>query len=467
MEFIDREKELAALEKAWQGDEAQLLVIFGKRRVGKTELIKQFIKSRPHVYFLGQRVNDIDNRRWLADLAAAHFKDEFLKTSGFADWRAFFQYGRERIRTRTVIAIDEFPYLAESEKGLPSIFQAGWDEYLRETPVYLILCGSSIAMMESEVLAERSPLFGRRTGQIQLTPFRFAEARKFFPRASFDRCLEFYALAGGNPSYLKLLDPSRSVLDNIISQVFPPETFLAREVEFLLREELREPRNYFAILKAIAFGKSKIGEIVNDTGLEKGILHRYLFTLDDLQVVQKEVPVTERLPLKSRRGLYRIQDQFIKFWFRHILPNRASIEEGRFERIVPQLESDFPDLVEENYEKVAIEILRLHEDLFFPMDAVGRWWSREEEIDLVAINEKRREILFGEVKWSARRVGTDIYLNLKRKASLVEWQHGQRVEHFCLFSRSGFTRDMLELARREAVVLFHKDQRMEIPRING
>jgi AAA+ ATPase superfamily predicted ATPase len=419
------------------------------------------MKDKPHVYFLGQRVNGIDNRRWLADLAADHFKDDFLKTAGFPDWRAFFQYGRDRIKTRTVLAIDEFPYLTEAEKGLPSIFQTGWDEYLRETPVFLILCGSSIAMMESEVLAEKSPLFGRRTGQIQLKPFRFAEARKFYPRASFDRCLEFYALAGGSPSYLKRLDPGRSVLDNIISQVLPPEAFLAREVEFLLREELREPRNYFAILKAIAFGKSKIGEIVNDTGLDKGILHRYLFTLDDLQVIQKEVPVTERLPLKSRKGLYRIQDQFIKFWFRHILPNRAAIEEGRYERLLPRLESDFPALVAENYEKLAVDIVRAREDLFFPMDAAGRWWNREEEIDLVAINEERREILFGEAKWSARPVGIDVYRDLKRKAPLVDWHNGERTERFCLFSRSGFTKNMRELARKEQAILFQRDHLVE------
>ena len=458
MEFIDREKELAALEKAWQGKEAQFLVIYGKRRVGKTELIKHFMKDKPHVYFLSQRVNGIDNRRWLADLAADHFKDDFLKTAGFPDWRAFFQYGRDRIKTRTVLVIDEFPYLTESEKGLPSIFQTGWDEYLHKTPVFLILCGSSIAMMESEVLAEKSPLFGRRTGQIQLKPFRFAEARKFYPRASFDRCFELYTLAGGNPGYLKKLNPACSVIDNIISQVLPPEAFLAREVEFLLREELREPRNYFAILKAIAFGKSKIGEIVNDTGLDKGILHRYLFTLDDLQVIHKEVPVTERLPLKSRKGLYRIQDQFIKFWFRHILPNRAAIEEGRIERLLPRLESEFPALVAENYEKLAVDIVRAREDLFVPMDAAGRWWNREEEIDLVAINEERREILFGEAKWSARPVGIDVYRDLKRKALLVDWHNGERTERFCLFSRSGFTKDMRELARKEQVILFQRDQ---------
>jgi len=178
-------------------------------------------------------------------------------------------------------------------------------------------------------------------------------------------------------------------------------------------------------------------------------------------VIQKEVPVTERLPLKSRKGLYRIQDQFIKFWFRHILPNRAAIEEGRYERLLPRLESDFPALVAENYEKLAVDIVRAREDLFFPMDAVGRWWNREEEIDLVAINEERREILFGEAKWSARPVGIDVYRDLKRKAPLVDWHNGERTERFCLFSRSGFTKNMRELARKERIILFQRDQLVE------
>jgi len=313
-------------------------------------------------------------------------------------------------------------------------------------------------MMESEVLAQKAPLFGRRTGQIFLKPFSFADSKKFFPRASFDRCLEFYSLAGGNASYLKRLDPARSAEQNIIDQVLPPEAFLSVEVEFILREELREPRNYFAILKAMALGKNRIGEIVNETGIEKSSLHKYLFILEDLHIIEKEVPVTEHSPLKSRKGLYRIQDQFFKFWFRYVLPNRARIEEGRLENVLSRIRTDFPTLVAENYERLAADIIKAHEDRIFPIENAGRWWTKNEEIDLVALNEERREALFGEVKWSARPVGTDIYRDLKRKAALVDWHSEERTERFCLFSRSGFTKPMLDLARKEGVILFSKDR---------
>lgn len=461
MAFIDREREIEALERAWGEKDAQLFVVYGKRRIGKTALIKEFIENKPHVYFLAQRLSDSDNRRLLADLISDHFRDGLLGSIGFPDWRFFFQYCRERVKARMVIVFDEFPYLAEANKGISSAFQAGWDEMLRETPVFLILCGSSIAMMESEVLAQKAPLFGRRTGQIFLKPFSFADSRKFFPGASFDRCLEFFSLAGGNPSYLKRIDPGRSLEANIVDQVLQPEAFLSREVEFVLREELREPRNYFAILRAIALGKRRIGEIVNETGLEKGVLHKYLFILEDLHVVRKEIPITEKTPLKSRRGLYRFQDQFFHFWFRHVLPNRARIEEGRLEIVLQRLREDLPALVAENYERLAAEIIKSHEDRLFPVEAAGRWWDKNEEIDLVALNEERRTILFGEVKWSRRPVGTDVYEGLRRKAGLVDWHREERVERFCLFSKSGFTKAMRDLARKEGVSLFHQDQVLE------
>lgn len=461
MAFIDRERELAALEKLWREKGAQLIVIYGKRRIGKTELIKQFIKDKPHVYFLAQRIRENENLRSLAEAVGGRLGDDLLQRAAFPEWKHFFEYGRERIRSRTILVFDEFPYLAEANKGISSVFQAGWDESLKGAPVVLILCGSRIAMMENETLSHKAPLFGRRTGQIFLKPFAFEEARKFFPGIPFDRCLEFYSLAGGNPSYLNRLDPKRSVGENIVDEVLQPEAFLYNEVEFVLREELREPRNYFAILKAVALGKCRIGEIVNETGLAKGILHKYLFILEDLHVIRKDVPVTEKNPLKSRKGIYGLQDQFFKFWFRYVLTNRGSIEGGKLDGVREKIEADFLGLVAENYERLAVDIVGAHEDRFFPMDRAGRWWDRNEEIDLVALNEGRKEILFGEAKWSLRPVGIDIHENLKRKARLVDWHVSGRTEHFCLFSRSGFTKAMLERARDENVALFHRDKLIE------
>ncbi|MBN1829612.1 MAG: ATP-binding protein [Deltaproteobacteria bacterium] len=461
MTFIDRERELGALQRCWQTKEPQLIVIYGKRRIGKTELIKQFIKDKPALYFLARRINETENLRWLGEAVGEFFGDEVLKRSGFKEWRWFFDYLRSHVNNRFVLVFDEFPYLADANKNIASIFQAGWDESLMSTSVYVILCGSSIAMMESEVLSEKAPLYGRRTSQIFLKPFSFSEAAKFYPGLPFDRCLEFYSIAGGNPSYLKKLDPKASLDKNLTMNIFQPEAFLYSEVEFVLREELREPRNYFAILKAIASSKTKFGEIVNETGLDKGVLHKYLFILEDLHVIQKEVPVTEKNALKSRRGIYKLQDQFFRFWFRYVLPHKGTVEAGRIDRVKQMVKAEWASFVAENYENLAQNLVRAHEERFFPMDKVGRWWDKNEEIDIVALNEDKRKALFGEAKWSHKPVGVDVYEKLKRKTQFVEWNRGERKESFCLFSRSGFTKEMLKLAGEERIALFHGDKMLE------
>jgi len=458
MKFINRERELNALGKFWLEKDPQLIVIYGKRRIGKTELIKQFIKDKPHIYFLAQRINENENLKSLCDEISGFFSDEILKRAGFPEWKLFFEYGQYHIKDRTILVFDEFPYLADANKGISSIFQAGWDEYLKNVPAFLILCGSSIAMMESETLSHKAPLYGRRTGQILLKPFSFSDAAKFYPNLSFDRCLEFYSIAGGNPSYLKRFDPTASLEKNIVENILQPEAFLYSEIDFLLREELREPRNYFAILKAVSLSKNRISEIVNETGLAKSILHKYLFILEDLHLIQKEVPVTEKNPLKSRKGVYKLQDQFFKFWFRYILPNRGNIESGRTSEALARIKDDFPSVVASNYEDLTGEIIRGYKDRFFPIEKAGRWWDRNEEIDIVALNEKQRNILFGEAKWSRRPVGVDVYENLKRKSQLVDWNRRDRTEQFCLFSRSGYTEAMLKLAKKDKIVLFHKDK---------
>ena len=171
MAFINRERELKALEKFWQGNEAQLIIIYGKRRIGKTELIKQFIKEKPHVYYLAQRINERENLRLLGEAIGEFYNDDILKRTGFQEWKWFFEYTQKHINKRTLLVFDEFPYLAEANKGISSIFQAGWDEHLKNLPIFLILCGSSIGIMESEVLSQKAPLFGRRTGQILYVVF--------------------------------------------------------------------------------------------------------------------------------------------------------------------------------------------------------------------------------------------------------------------------------------------------------
>lgn len=458
MKFIGREQELKSLEDWWASNASQLIIIYGRRRVGKTELIKQFIKDKPHIYFLAQQISEQENLKILGRLAGEYFDDLILKEKGFDSWQLFFDYLKKNLKKRMILVIDEFPYLSESNKGISSIFQAAWDESLKKLPVFLILCGSSISMMERETLDAKAPLYGRRTGQIFLKPMGFFEASGFFPGCSFEEKLGYYSIFGGNPGYLSQVDPKLTLEKNIEKLVLRPFSPLYSEVEFLLREELREPRIYLSILKAIALNRSRISEIVNETGLDKSSLHKYLFVLEDLQVIQKEYPATESKPLKSKKGLYRLQDQYFKFWFRHVLPNRSKIEEGKADDVAARIKSELNQLLGENYEIVARQILGKYEARFFKFDRLGKWWDRNEEIDVVALNEQEKKILFGEAKWSNKPVGTNILDDLKRKAGLIDWQRGQRQEYYSLFSKSGFTEALVNLARNEKIYLFQEDR---------
>ncbi len=458
MKLINRLDELAGLEEYWKKKATQLVVIYGKRRVGKTSLIKAFAQPKPHIYFLADKTTESENLRLLGAAVGKYFKDTLLGKNGFKDWYDLFEYLKHHVKEEMVFAIDEFPYLAESNKAVSSMFQKGWDETLNKLPIFLILCGSSIGMMESETLAYKAPLYGRRTAQILVKPFSFFDAWNFYPDLDFEKFLKIYAVTGGNPAYLLKLKDARNLQDALRQYVFKPIELLFEEVEFILKEELREPRQYMSILRAISFGCRKFGEIVNETGFEKGSLHKYLFTLEDLHLIEKEVPVTEKNPEKSRRGLYQIQDQFVKFWFNYVYPYKGEIELGNTTSAFGQWEKSFDAVIAQNYEWVAREIIRKQQKDLFPFSRVGRWWEGNEEIDLIALNENTNDILFGEAKWSNKQIGTNIYEDLKKKAKLVTWGKKGRKEHFALFSKNGFTPDMKKLADKEVVLLFEKNK---------
>jgi hypothetical protein len=451
--FINREKELAFLENAWKQNVPQLIVIWGKRRVGKTELIKQFMKGKPHIYFLGESTSETQQIRRFSESLAAFFKDPLLDARGFAGWEEAFRYLRAR-KEKILLVVDEFPYLVESSRDIPSLFQKAWDEHLSQSPLNLILLGSSIAMMEQDVLSLRSPLFGRRTGQWRVDPLPFVSAALFRKNRPFEDHISHYAVAGGVPAYWLQFDDKAGFWENVESRVLTKGRPLYEEVEFILREELREPRYYFALLQAIAQGKRKLAEIVNATGIPQPSANKYLGVLGDLKIIEREVPVTEKTPAKSRRGYYRITDEFFRFWFKYVFTYRAELELGNTSDVLGRIRANWPDHLGSVYEIVTREMLWEYRDRIFPYSAVGRWWDKDEEIDVVAVNSELESILFGEVKWSERPVGTDILEKLKVKAARVAWGTAGRKEIYALFSRSGFTDAVMKRTASGNLLLF-------------
>lgn len=461
MIFFNREKELQFLENKWQRPDAQFLVLWGKRRIGKTALVKEFIKDKPHVFFLAESTSDKEQIKRFSLLLGDFFQEPLLRTRGFSTWEESFQYIKEKGQ-RFVLAIDEFPYLILSNRGIPSLFQKAWDDYWCDGNVFLILLGSSMAMMETEVLGYKSPLYGRRTGQWKLEPMSFDAVSRFREGKSFADRLAHYAFLGGIPAYWKRISPTKEIFTNIKDHILTKGEALYEEVEFLLREELREPRYYFALLQALAEGKRKLSEIVNATGLGTSMANKYLSILIDLHLVTREIPVTEEKPLKSKKGLYCISDEFCHSWFKYIFPKKGDLEMDRLDDVLKFIQDDFPRHISFVYEKIAFTLLLKNSEAFFPMMKLGRWWSKTQEIDMVGCNSELDAIVFGEVKWTSKLVGTNVYEALKIKSSQVVWGSKNRKEYFCLFSKQGFTDAMIEMARKENIRLFQGETLMRI-----
>lgn len=460
MKFVNRKEELAFLEKKWNENKAQLIVIYGKRRVGKTELSIHFAKDKEHIYFLCERVSSDRQLKKFTEAVGIYFKDDFLPPNGFNDWEIALRYIAKKDK-KIALIIDEFPYLAETDTAVPSTFQKVWDLYLKDSKVCLILLGSSISMMEKTILFYKAPLYGRRTAQLLIKPFRIKDIIETFPEKDFEEILSIYSVVGGVPLYLSKFYGKQKWINIVEREIFTKGQPLYEEVEFLLREELREPRNYFVILEALSMGKSKISEIINETGFDKGTISRYISILDSLQITKKEIPVTENLPEKSRRGIYKIDDNFFNFWFRLIFRNRSLLEECRISEVISRLKRAMPEFLSQNYEKIAGEVLLktiADGKISLDVERYGRWWNSNQEIDLVAINRTKNEILFGEVKWSNKQVGIDMYEDLMKKSRAVEWGKTGRKEYFALFSKSGFTTEMKIRAQKEEVFLFQKNK---------
>ena len=358
--FLGRERELAFLQELAETGRPELFVLYGRRRVGKTELLQQFCSGRKAVYFLAAQVRDRDNLRAFRAAIASELGDTLAGDVEFPDWSAALGFLAERAAgERLVVVLDEFPYLCEAQKSVPSQLQRFWDTRGKHSSLMLVLCGSQVSFMENEVLAERSPLFGRRTAQRRLEPLRPLETLPFFPHWKLEERVLGYSVLGGMPAYLRRFDSKRPLRENLLRDVLRPEGFLFDEVQFLLRSELSNPATYNSLLAAIARGASKLNDIATDVGVDSTTANKYLHTLRELRLVEREVPLTDPDPLRSRRGSYRIADRFLQFHYRHLQPHLSLIHAGRGQRVLEQfIEADLPRLLDEAKVDFVLDHLR-------------------------------------------------------------------------------------------------------------
>ncbi|QDU65635.1 ATP-binding protein [Engelhardtia mirabilis] len=358
--FVGRTHELEVLEDLHASGRPELFVLYGRRRVGKTELLQRFCERRRAVYFLAAQVRDKDNLNAFRECLREGLDDPLLDSIDFPDWSSALNFAAERAGDeRLVIVLDEFPYLCEGNKGLPSLLQRFWDSRGKRSQLMVVLCGSQVSFMEREVLAERSPLFGRRTGQRRLEPLRPADSLRFFDGWELEDRITAYAILGGMPAYLQRFDPARDLRENLLREILRPEGYLFDEVQFLLHSEMTTPATYNSILRAVAKGSEKVGDIALTVGVESTTANKYLSVLRELGLVERLVPMTDPDPLRSRRGTYRIADRFLAFHFRHVQPNLSLIEAGRGERVLEEvIEPDIPNLFEDALVDFVLDHLR-------------------------------------------------------------------------------------------------------------
>ncbi|MDP2754230.1 MAG: ATP-binding protein [Nitrospirota bacterium] len=454
-QFINRKDELNFLNKRYASSSPEFIILYGRRRVGKTEIIKQFIKDKPAVYFLADRQIERENRRQMQKSMADFLKDSLFEKAEFENYFELFSEFAKRARERVVFVIDEFQYLMESNTAIPSIFQKIWDEILDRTNIFLIICGSSISMMET-LMGYRNPLYGRRTGQWMVEMLKFKDAMKFLPHYSLEENIEAFSILDGIPLYLKQFDDTKSIIENIRERIVERGNFLHIEPEFLLKEELREPRNYFLILKAISFGNTKFGEIVNYTQLDKTLVSKYLDTMAVLHVVEKIYPAgTDKE--RTRDARYRLSDNFFSFWFRFVYPNRSDIERGEIAQVTAHIKKDLNSFVGKKFEKICKEALiemNKQGHLPFHFNTLGGWWHKDREIDIIAMDERTKEMLLCECKWQSAQLGADILKELQEKAKFVDWFNAKRKEYYMVISKSGFTKSAQEYADTHKIILF-------------
>ena len=464
--FIGRRQELQFLEKQYSGTGGKLVVLYGRRRVGKTETLHEFCKGKPHVFYSCREISD--------KLQLRSFSEKMLREKipaadyirEFSDWESALKsvlqlpYGNQK----KLLIIDEFPYMCKGNDSIPSILQTLWDECLKDENVMLVLCGSAMSFIEKELLSEKNPLYGRATGIYKMDAMGFYDAAQFFPTYSHRDQIMAYAVLGGIPHYLRQFDPAISLEENIKQNILTKGCVLYSEVEFLLRQELRETILYNSIIEAVALGCTKLNDIsvkslVDDT-CKTSV---YLKNLMELEIIKREFSVDDGIKERANvsRGLYRLTDNFFRFWYAFVFTNISELEsgdvDGVFNYSVKPALHEFASLVFEDVCREYVRELQKSGKLPFRYKTMGRWWGKttvrrkdstevqETEIDLLAVSSKSDQYLVGECKFKGRPLSYADYLDTAAK---LMPQQEKADFYYYLFSESGFDERLTEEARQ-------------------
>lgn len=454
MDFVGRTYELTYLNRLYTQAGSALCVVYGRRRIGKTRLLTHWLET-----------NALSGFYWIAtDTSPTALLRSFSQALyhqvhrippadvGFSyyDWdEAFRELARcaQQSPQKLVVILDEFTYAIEAYPDLTHKLQAAWDQMLKQTPLLLVLSGSQIGMMEDEILAHRSPLYGRATGLLQVRQWPFRDVRAAFPQYDVEACVALYSVLGGVPYYLEQLDPQLTVVENIIQHVMQSPLLVQDEPRLLLHDHFQQPGLYTAIIGQVANGESSPKAIAEALGLELGTVGNYLNTLVRIGFLERETPATARYPERTRRSRYRVTDPYLRFYHRFLAPQLPFLMRGAYRAVWSTIEQHWRAFVgTHTFEELCREWIYVAAELgqlpFLPQQ-VGSHWSKTEQIDVVAINWDAAAVLYGECKWKRESAFTlsEVEKLLERAAQVELTTHSGRPleKHYIFFSRSGFT----------------------------
>lgn len=445
--FIGRDRELRTLNNLYSSDKFEFAVIYGRRRVGKTALINKFIENKRAIYFMGVESNAKQNLENLSK-SILEFNTGISAETSFASFQTALEYVFQLAeKERIILVLDEFPYVARASKSLSSTIQLLIDKYKDHSKLMLILCGSSMSYMEDHVLAYKAPLYGRRTAQIKLLPFDFEESCRYLSGMSEEDKALAYGMVGGTPQYLLQINDKLSIEKNVKNTFLNSASFLYEEPTNLLKQEVREPAIYTAIISAIATGASRLSEISSKVGENTNVCTSYLKNLISLGIVQKETPYGEKT---SRKTIYSIADNMFRFWYRFVSENNSMIARGAEDLVYKRIQPYFTEYMGKVFEDISAQYLwkmLLSGKAPVEFSSLGRWWGNDPraksqtEIDIVGEQDKNTA-LFGECKWTNEKVDAGVLETLVYRSNLFPYKKTQ----LYLFSKSGFTKSCIDKA---------------------
>lgn len=448
--FIGRKDELEFLNTRYKKNNGQLVVIYGRRRIGKTELLREFCKDKPHVFYSCKECTDDEQ---LSSFSARMLNSTPISkyTNSFDNWERAFKFVMELPQQgKKLLVIDEFPYMVGANSSIPSVLQNLWDEVLSRENLMIILCGSAMSFIEKELLAEKNPLYGRATGILKMNEMDFADAQKFFHDFKIEDRILAYSILGGIPHYLKQFDTADSIEENIKRNILIRGNVLYNEVEFLMKQELRETSTYNTLITTIAMGNTKLNDIYQKTQIDRSKISVYIKNLMDLNILNREFPVSDTIKstINVQRGLYSIADNFFSFWYRFIFPNLSELESGDVDGVFEYSIKPFIDsYASKAFENISIQFLRKKNSkrlLPFRFKKIGRWWEKDCEIDILAFGDNEKKIV-GECKWQSSKIGISELEHLKNKNIKLKLSE----PYYYMFSKSGFTNELMKLAEKD------------------